>query len=214
MSPSPRPAPQLFYSVPFLEQITRLDLFYSATSRKTGRISVDNRSGDFIEYSGPLDISLRTFFHFRKPLPPRLDPTTEKKPIPAQPVPASAWTLPGAWMWGGAALSGSQLDAMGQCPLPYKHAGRNPLSRRERRPTLTPSRRTQTTAPAQSAPSPETTTRHMGQTARGPLQETRARPAKAQRDRHQAHGSQESRGTRSRRARERRRVFRSHECVP
>lgn len=78
--------------------------------RQIGRISLDDRSGDFIEYNGPLDINLRTLFNFRKPLPPRLDACTLKRAIPPQPQPLSyTW---GTWLWGGAPLTGSQLDAI------------------------------------------------------------------------------------------------------
>jgi syntaxin-binding protein 5 len=82
-------------------------------SRQVGKISFDDRSGDFLEYSGPLEINLRTLFHFRKPLPPRLDPCSFKRPIPPQPIPLSASSMVGAWIWGGAPLTGSQLDAIG-----------------------------------------------------------------------------------------------------
>jgi hypothetical protein len=84
-------------------------------SRKIGRISIDDRSGDFIEYSGPLEINLRTLFHFRKPLPPRIDPCSFKRPLPVQPTPLGASGIPGAWLWGGAPLAGYQLDAIGAC---------------------------------------------------------------------------------------------------
>jgi hypothetical protein len=85
-------------------------------SRRIGRISIDDRSGDFIEYSGPLDINLRTLFHFRKPFPPRIDPCAYKKQVPYQPIPLSASGIPGAWIWGGAPLTGAQLDAIGESP--------------------------------------------------------------------------------------------------
>lgn len=76
--------------------------------RPVGRVSFDDRSGDFVEYSNPLDINLRTVFFFRKPFPPRIDPCTLKRPVPYQPAPVTAYSL--AWMWGGAALTGAQLD--------------------------------------------------------------------------------------------------------
>lgn len=78
--------------------------------RPVGRVSFDDRSGDFVEYSNPLDINLRTLFFFRKPFPPRIDPCSLIRPIPYQPVPVTAYSL--AWMWGGAALTGAQLDAI------------------------------------------------------------------------------------------------------
>ncbi|OCF31242.1 hypothetical protein I316_07027 [Kwoniella heveanensis BCC8398] len=102
----------LFYSVPLLEYITRLDLFYGQQGRPAGKLSIDDRSGDFIEYSGPLDINLRTFFHFRKPFPPRLDPCFVKHIVPTQPVSLSASTMVGSWIWGGAPLTGAQLDSL------------------------------------------------------------------------------------------------------
>ncbi|WRT69409.1 uncharacterized protein IL334_006395 [Kwoniella shivajii] len=101
-----------FYSVPFLEYITRLDLFHGTDGHSAGRLSVDDRSGDFIEYSGPLDINLRTFFHFRKPLPPRLDPCSVKRAVPVQPIPLNAGSMVGGWIWGGAPLTGAQLDSL------------------------------------------------------------------------------------------------------
>jgi hypothetical protein len=73
---------------------------------------MDDRSGDFVEHSGPLDIHLRTFFHFRKPFPPRLDPCSLKRAIPPQPLPLSYTTM--SWIWGGAPLTGAQLDALGE----------------------------------------------------------------------------------------------------
>ncbi|KAK4685038.1 hypothetical protein P7C73_g5117, partial [Tremellales sp. Uapishka_1] len=102
----------LFYSVPFLELITRMDLYFGMQNRTVGRISLDDRTGDFIEYSGPLDIQLRTLFHFRKPLPPRIDPCTTKRVIPWQPTPLDASSMVGSWIWGGAPLTGAQLDAI------------------------------------------------------------------------------------------------------
>ncbi|WWD20056.1 hypothetical protein CI109_104529 [Kwoniella shandongensis] len=102
----------MFYSVPFLQYITRLDLFFGLQGRPIGRLSIDDRSGDFIEYSGPLDINIRTFFHFRKPYPPRVDPCAVKKFVPPQPTPLTASTMVGAWIWGGAPLTGVQLDAL------------------------------------------------------------------------------------------------------
>ncbi|WVQ79503.1 hypothetical protein IAT38_001602 [Cryptococcus sp. DSM 104549] len=98
-----------FYSVPFLEYITRLDLFFGMQGRTSGRLSIDDRSGDFIEYSGPLDINLRTFFHFRKPLPPRLDPCALKKVVPPQPQPLTSGMM--SWIWG-TVLTGAALDAL------------------------------------------------------------------------------------------------------
>ncbi|KAK8849434.1 hypothetical protein IAR55_004766 [Kwoniella newhampshirensis] len=102
----------LFYSVPFLVYITRLDLFFGLQSRPTGKLSMDDRSGDFVEYSGPLDINIRTFFHFRKPYPPRIDPCAVRKVVPPQPTPLAASTMVGAWIWGGAPLTGAQLDTL------------------------------------------------------------------------------------------------------
>ncbi|OCF77713.1 hypothetical protein I204_01711 [Kwoniella mangroviensis CBS 8886] len=99
-----------FYSVPYLEYITRVDLYYGTEGRPSGKLSMDDRSGDFIEYCGPLDINLRTFFHFRKPFPPRLDPCALKRVVPAQPVPLNAASMVGGWIWGGAPLTGAQLD--------------------------------------------------------------------------------------------------------
>lgn len=102
----------LFYSMPFLEPITRLDLFYTNQGRRVGRLSIDDRSGDYIEFASPLDINLRTFFHFRKPYPPRIDPTSAKKPVAAQPLPLNAASWVGGLIWGGAPLTGAQLDAL------------------------------------------------------------------------------------------------------
>jgi hypothetical protein len=102
------------YSVPHLQPVTRMELYFGAQGRKIGKISIDDRSGDFIEYSGPLDINLRTLFHFRKPLPPRIDPCAIKRAVPAQPIPLNASGMVGAWIWGGAPLSGAQLDAIGE----------------------------------------------------------------------------------------------------
>ncbi|WVR08305.1 hypothetical protein IAU60_005358 [Kwoniella sp. DSM 27419] len=102
----------LFYSVPHLEYITRMDLFYGRQGRSIGKISIDDRSGDFVEYSGPLDINLRTFFHFRKPFPPRIDPCYVKRAIPPQPVSLAASSYVGSWIWGGAPLTGAQLDSL------------------------------------------------------------------------------------------------------
>ncbi|TYJ56810.1 hypothetical protein B9479_002420 [Cryptococcus floricola] len=98
-----------FYSVPNLQPITSMPLYYGTSPRSTGRLSIDDRSGDFIEYSGPLDINLRTFFQFRKPFPPRLDPCAHKKAIPPQPLPVTTGLI--GWLWG-AALTGPQLDAL------------------------------------------------------------------------------------------------------
>ncbi|KAL7424902.1 Lethal(2) giant larvae sro7 [Cryptotrichosporon argae] len=102
----------LFHTAPHLEYITRMDLYFGGEPRKIGRLSFDDRSGDFVEYGGPLDVSLRTLFHFRKPLPPRYDPLHIKHPVPPQPAPLNASTLVGSWIWGGAALSGAQLDSI------------------------------------------------------------------------------------------------------
>lgn len=87
-----------------------MDLFYGGDPRPIGKLSFDDRSGDFIEYTSPLDIALRTLFHFRKPFPPRLDPCYLKTPIPTQPTPLSAYAL--GWMWGAGPLSGSSLDSL------------------------------------------------------------------------------------------------------
>ena len=83
------------------------------TRRKIGKISIDDRSGDFVEYSGPLEINLRTLFHFRKPLPPRIDPCSIKQVVPPQPAPSNATGYLASWVWGGAPLTGAQLDAIG-----------------------------------------------------------------------------------------------------
>lgn len=69
-------------------------------------------------------------FHFRKPLPPRIDPCTLKRAVPAQPVPVNATSYAASWIWGGAPLTGAQLDAMGESTrttfmnkLEYRHKG-------------------------------------------------------------------------------------------
>ena len=72
---------------------------------------MDDRSGDFVEHSGPIDINLRTLFNFRKPYPPRLDPCAVKKAIPPQPLPVNYSTM--AWLWGSGPISGAQLDSIG-----------------------------------------------------------------------------------------------------
>ena len=82
-------------------------------SRPVGKISMDDRSGDFVEHSGPIDINLRTLFHFRKALPPRLDPCSHRKAIPPQPLPVNYSTM--GWLWGTGPISGVQLDALGEC---------------------------------------------------------------------------------------------------
>jgi len=82
-------------------------------SRLVGKISMDDRSGDFVEHSGPIDINLRTLFHFRKALPPRLDPCSHRKAIPPQPLPVNYSTM--GWLWGTGPISGVQLDALGEC---------------------------------------------------------------------------------------------------
>jgi len=87
-----------------------MDLFYGGEPRPIGQLSFDDRSGDFIEYNGPLDIALRTLFHFRKPFPPRIDPCYLKTPVPPQPTPLSASYL--GWMWGAGPLTGTALDAL------------------------------------------------------------------------------------------------------
>lgn len=87
-----------------------MDLFFGGTTRPVGTLSFDDRSGDFIEYNGPLDITLRTVFNFRKPFPPRIDPCSFKHPTPAQPMPLTASYF--GWMWGGAPLTGAGLDAI------------------------------------------------------------------------------------------------------
>lgn len=73
---------------------------------------MDDRSGDFIEYVSPTDIHLRTLFHFRKPFPPRLDPCAKKHAVPPQPLPLNATGVVGSWIWGGAPMTGVQLDAL------------------------------------------------------------------------------------------------------
>ncbi|TXT13308.1 hypothetical protein VHUM_00675 [Vanrija humicola] len=98
----------LFYSAPRLEYITRMDLFFGSEPRPIGKLSFDDRSGDFIEYTGPLDIALRTLFHFRKPFPPRIDPCVLKTPVPSQPLPVTYSLL--GWMMGAGLLSGASLD--------------------------------------------------------------------------------------------------------
>ncbi|ORX37991.1 lethal giant larvae like, C-terminal-domain-containing protein [Kockovaella imperatae] len=120
----------LFYSLPFLEFVTRLDLYYGHNPRSIGRIVMDDRSGDFIEHSSPLDINLRTLFHFRKPFPPRIDPCAVKHAIPAQPQPLSASYF--GWMWGAGPLTGAQLDSIVAGPArppppPPPPAPRRPL---------------------------------------------------------------------------------------
>lgn len=80
------------------------------TRRQIGKISMDDRSGDFIEHGGPLDINLRTLFHFRKPFPPRLDPCSVKRAIAPQPLPLSYTTM--SWIWGGAPITGAQIDTL------------------------------------------------------------------------------------------------------
>ncbi|WVO13704.1 hypothetical protein L204_101325 [Cryptococcus depauperatus] len=99
----------LFYSVPYLHFITCVDLFVGNLRRNMGRLSIDDRSGDFIEYCGPLDINLRTFFRFHKPFPPRIDPCAYKKVVPPQPQPLTAGLI--SWIWGSV-LTGAQLDAL------------------------------------------------------------------------------------------------------
>ncbi|CAK9784876.1 unnamed protein product [Cutaneotrichosporon oleaginosum] len=99
----------LVYSAPQLEFITRRDLFFG-TNRPIGHLSFDDRSGDFVEYAGPLDITLRTLFHFRKPFPPRIDPCYLKTPTPVQPTPLSASYF--GWMWGAGPITGASLDSL------------------------------------------------------------------------------------------------------
>jgi hypothetical protein len=99
----------LVYTAPQLEFVTRLDLFFGNT-RPVGSLSFDDRSGDFIEFAGPLDITLRTLFHFRKPFPPRIDPCYLKMPVPAQPTPLSSSYF--GWMWGAGPLTGAALDSL------------------------------------------------------------------------------------------------------
>lgn len=86
-----------------------MDLFFGGNPRPLGKLSFDDRSGDFIEYNGPLDIALRTMFHFRKPYPPRIDPCFLKTPVPSQPQRLNASYF--GWMWG-TVLSGSALDSL------------------------------------------------------------------------------------------------------
>lgn len=107
----------LVYSAPHLEFITRMDLFFGSAGRAMGKLSFDDRSGDFIEYNGPLDVTLRTLFHFRKPFPPRIDPCALKVPVPAQPQPITASLF--GWMWGAGPLTGAQLDAISESVLPF-----------------------------------------------------------------------------------------------
>lgn len=99
----------LFYTAPHLEYITKLDLYFGP-HRPLGKLSFDDRSGDFVEYNGPLDMTLRTLFNFRKPFPPRLDPCILKPSVPAQPTPVTASYF--GWMWGAGPLTGAQLDAI------------------------------------------------------------------------------------------------------
>ena len=69
-----------------------------------------------MEVLNPQDITLRTLFHFRKPLAPRIEPCPPllKRAIPPQPVPITSTAGYGAWIWGGAPLTGAQLDALGE----------------------------------------------------------------------------------------------------
>lgn len=76
---------------------------------------MDDRSGDFIEHSGPLNINLRTLFHFRKPYPPRIDPCSLKRAIAPQPLPVNYTTM--NWLWGGI-LTGAQLDTLSKSTRP------------------------------------------------------------------------------------------------
>lgn len=57
-----------------------------------------------------MEIYLRTLFSWRKPLLPRVDPFSVKHNLPPVPQPANAgW---GTWIWGGAPLTGAQIDAI------------------------------------------------------------------------------------------------------
>ncbi len=94
-----------------------IGLIRRSRRRQVGKLSIDDRSGDFVEYCSPLDINLRTLFHFRKPFPPRIDPCAFKRPVPAQPIPLAASGMVGAWIWGGAPLTGAQLDSIGETSI-------------------------------------------------------------------------------------------------
>lgn len=85
--------------------------------RPLGKLSVDPNSGDYFEYISPMEIHLRTLFNHRKPLRPRVDPSTVKHAVPAPPVPQNAAWGVSSWIWGGAPLTGAQLDALGRRTL-------------------------------------------------------------------------------------------------
>jgi len=74
---------------------------------------MDESSGDYIEYVSPMEIHLRTVFNYKKPLPPRVDPSTVKHALPTPPVPHNATWGVSSWIWGGAPMTGAQLDALG-----------------------------------------------------------------------------------------------------
>jgi hypothetical protein len=82
--------------------------------RPLGRVSVDWKSGDYIEYVSPMEIFVRTVFNHRKPLLPRVDPASIKHTVPAAPVPLNATWGVSSWIWGGAPMTGVQLDALGE----------------------------------------------------------------------------------------------------
>jgi hypothetical protein len=90
---------------------------HACARRPIGRISMDDRSGDFIEHISPTDINLRTLFHFRKPFPPRYDPTHLKRAIPPQPLPLTYSTI--GWLMGSGPLTGAQLDTIGERKASY-----------------------------------------------------------------------------------------------
>lgn len=95
-----------FLSVPKLEAITRQPL---GIGEPSGTLSFES-SGDFLEYTSPRDVQLKTLFNFRKPLPPRIDPTFHREDYGAQPQPLNAGVF--SWMWANAPLTGAQLDAI------------------------------------------------------------------------------------------------------
>lgn len=115
---------------------------------------MDDRSGDFVEHGGPLDINLRTLFHFRKPYPPRIDPCVLKRAIPPQPLPISYTTM--SWIWGGAPITGAQFDTLSQSTSCTSESA-----------LLTPSCGAKQTTSTESTTPTQTTPHLMGQTPRG-----------------------------------------------
>lgn len=95
-----------FLSVPKLEQITKQPL---GIGEPRGTLSFEP-GGDFLEYTGPGDVQLKTLFNFRKSLPARIDPAYHREnpgPVP-QPLNAGVFS----WMWANAPLTGAQLDSI------------------------------------------------------------------------------------------------------